>query len=1330
MNNTDCLLGSNFQKIRNINSINSIKIGLASPSKMRSWSFGEVKNSGTINYRTHKPEEGGLFCCRIFGPIKDFVCLCGKYKQLKHRGIVCEKCNVEITLASARRERMAHIELAAPAFHIWFLKSSAHAISLLLDLSAKDIERILYFEAYVVIDPGSSKLKIGSTLSKEDLMERRDQFGPGLETGEGAEAIKKLLERISIKDEIDGLRSNLRCSKKSNPRLVEKLRSLESMQRSEIEPVWMVLEVLPVLPPELRPIVPLEGGRFFSSDLNDLYRKIINRNNRLKRLIDLKAPQSLIQNEKRLLQEAVDSLIDNGRRKKPTTGFNNRPLKSLSEMLRGKTGRFRLNLLGKRVDYSGRSVITVGPKLRMHQCGIPKTMALELFKPFVIGELRRRKLVRSSSDAVKRMTSKDPIVWDALAAVVGKHPILLNRAPTLHRASIQAFEPLLVEGNAIQLNPLVCSAFNADFDGDQMAVHIPLCTEAQLEARVLMLPTNNLLCLSNGLPSTAPSQEAVLGLYFLTQDKNLASRCFNIRDVKEVWSFYNDDMVRLNDLVRVKILETIKLRGVLKKLSITYRTTVGRALLAVMMPNGLSFNVLNCTLSKKKIIEVIHLSITRCGLRPSVRFIEQLTFYGFKFATRAGMSLCSKDFEAPLSKGSIISNAWRSVELYNALSKSGKLLEHERYTRIIETWSIASECIRVEMMHALHNNLLKSINNHSITNPVCMILDSSARGSLDQIKQISGTRGLMTRPDGSIMEVPITANFVEGLNTLQYFISAHGARKGLADTALKTANSGYLTRRLIDVAQDVVVTESDCHTTSGLEVRRMTAERNPSALSLKDCMGRYLAKRAVCGPTTFQPGTFISDGVLEELGRESTVSFSIRSPITCEATRGVCAICYGIDLNRNQLVDVGEAVGVIAAQSIGEPGTQLTMRTFHIGGTATYNTSCTARTRRAGSVLFSSSLKMVNNHLSKKIVVSRTGRIMLLNKHNMIIEEFNVPYGSLLFCSNFESVEQNRTLFSWNQFNEPIISEVSGVVKIVRPKHKDQEKAKGPKVRSNERTVIKIFQSNKLCARFPLTTNTIIVVSTDQYVLVGQVLAYVPFDLGKNKDITGGLLKVADVFEARSFRNHKILADADGTVSLRRGGGNLLVIKTKGHSEHRTIIPTDSRLLVRDNQHVKKGEALTAGEDNVHEILRLCGVGALLDYIISEVRAIYSSQNVEINSKHIEIIIRQMLRFVRIKERGNTKFYAGEKVGKLEALLENRKMAALNKLPATYEDILFGLTKAALSAQSFISAASFQETTKVLAKAASLGQRDMLCGLKENIIVGRMVPAGTGFMHR
>ena len=1352
-----------------IEEFDAIRIGLASPEMIRSWSFGEVKKPETINYRTFKPERDGLFCAKIFGPVKDYECLCGKYKRLKHRGVICEKCGVEVALAKVRRERMAHIELASPVAHIWFLKSLPSRIGLLMDMTLRDIERVLYFESYVVIDPGMTTLEKGQLLNDEQYFEALEEFGDDFDARMGAEAVRELLHAIDLDHEIGRLREEIpqTNSETKIKKLSKRLKLMEAFKDSGNLPEWMVLTVLPVLPPDLRPLVPLDGGRFATSDLNDLYRRVINRNNRLKRLLDLSAPDIIVRNEKRMLQEAVDALLDNGRRGRAITGSNKRPLKSLADMIKGKQGRFRQNLLGKRVDYSGRSVITVGPTLRLHQCGLPKKMALELFKPFIFGKLEARGLATTIKAAKKMVERELPEVWDVLAEVIREHPVLLNRAPTLHRLGIQAFEPVLIEGKAIQLHPLVCAAYNADFDGDQMAVHVPLTLEAQLEARALMMSTNNILSPANGEPIIVPSQDVVLGLYYMTRSlENKKGEGMAFANIAEVKRAYDNRVVELHARVKVRITEVVTDEdGVKQNKTSIVDTTIGRALLAEILPEGLPFALANTELTKKNISRLINSSYRQLGLKDTVVFADKLMYTGFAYATRAGVSIGIDDMLIPDEKKGILTEAEAEVLEIQEQYQSGLVTAGERYNKVVDIWSRTNERIAKAMMDTIGTEKVVNAKGETIDqksmNSLYIMADSGARGSQAQIRQLAGMRGLMARPDGSIIETPIKANFREGLNVQEYFNSTHGARKGLADTALKTANSGYLTRRLVDVAQDVVITEVDCGTTEGL-IMTPIVEGGDVVEPLKDrVLGRVVAEDVFLPGNDEDPivtrNTLLDEAWVAKLEDAGVQSIKVRSTISCESAFGVCGRCYGRDLARGHLVNIGEAVGVIAAQSIGEPGTQLTMRTFHIGGAASRAAAVDNITvKTTGSVKFSN-LKSVEHANGSLVAVSRSGEISVLDAHGRERERYKLPYGATITSKDGDAIKAGQTVANWDPHNHPIVSEVAGFIRFIdfvdgiTVIEKTDEltglasrEITDPKRRGTQakdlRPIVRIVDAKgndlsipgtDLPAQYLLPPRSIVNLQDGAPVGVGDVVAKIPQEASKTRDITGGLPRVADLFEARKPKDPAVLAERSGIISFGKDtkGKQRLIIKDTDGSEHEELIPKYRQVIVFEGEHVTKGETIVDGEPSPQDILRLLGVEPLAAYLVKEIQDVYRLQGVKINDKHIEVITRQMLRKVEITDQGSSKFLNGEQVERQRVIEENARLSTRNELPAHFDPVLLGITKASLATESFISAASFQETTRVLTEAAVRGTSDNLRGLKENVIVGRLIPAGTGLAY-
>ena len=1347
----------------------AIKIGIASPETIRSWSYGEVKKPETINYRTFKPERDGLFCAKIFGPVKDYECLCGKYKRLKFKGVTCEKCGVEVTLTKVRRERMGHIELAAPVAHIWFLKSLPSRLGMVLDMTLRDIERVLYFEAFVVTDPGLTSLQRRQLLTEEDYYAKLEEYGEEFDAYMGAEGVRELLRSLNVEQEIENLRQELQSTSSDTKikKLAKRLKVLEAFQRSGMKLEWMIMDVLPVLPPDLRPLVPLDGGRFATSDLNDLYRRVINRNNRLKRLLELRAPDIIVRNEKRMLQEAVDSLLDNGRRGKAMTGASKRPLKSLSDMIKGKSGRFRQNLLGKRVDYSGRSVITVGPYLRLHQCGLPKKMALELFKPFIFHKLEQRGLATTVKAAKKLVEQEVPEVWDILEEVIREHPILLNRAPTLHRLGIQAFEPILIEGKAIQLHPLVCAAFNADFDGDQMAVHVPLSLEAQMEARTLMLASNNVLAPANGEPIIVPSQDIVLGLYYMTRDKiNAKGEGTLFADVKEVHRAYHTKQVELGTKITVRLREWVKNdAGEFEPVINRYNTTVGRALLSEILPKGLPFSYIDKALKKKAISQLINASFRLCGLRDTVIFADHLMYTGFALAAKGGISICVDDMEIPKEKAALLAEANAEVKEIEDQYRQGLVTNGERYNKVVDIWGRAGDKIAKAMMDNLSVQKVidregKEVNQESF-NSIYMMADSGARGSAAQIKQLSGMRGLMAKPDGSIIETPITANFREGLTVLQYFIATHGARKGLADTALKTANSGYLTRRLVDVTQDLVVVEDDCGTEEGFNMKAVV-QGGDIVEALRDrILGRVTASDVIdpnTGSTLIEAGTLLDEKLVDLIDESGVDEVKVRTPITCQTRYGLCAKCYGRDLARGKLVNAGEAVGVIAAQSIGEPGTQLTMRTFHIGGAASRAAAASqVEAKSNGTARFGSQMRYIANNKGELIVIGRSCEIMILDAAGRERELHKIPYGATLKVTDGEELKAGTTLATWDPHTHPMITEHAGRVEFENVEEgvtvtRQVDDVTGlstlvvidGKRRGTTskllRPTVKLLDENGEPVMIPGTetpvsmafqVGAIIQVREGQEIGKGDVLARIPQASTKTRDITGGLPRVAELFEARVPKDAGMLAEVTGTVSFGKEtkGKQRLVITDLDGVAYETLISKEKQLLVHDGQVVNRGETVVDGAVDPHDILRLKGIEELTRYIVQEVQEVYRLQGVKISDKHIEVIIRQMLRRVNIVDAGDTNFITGEQVERAEVMIANEQAIAAGKEPARFENVLLGITKASLSTDSFISAASFQETTRVLTEAAIMGRKDDLRGLKENVIVGRLIPAGTGLSY-
>ncbi len=1345
-----------------------IKIQMASPEQIRSWSYGEIKKPETINYRTFKPERDGLFCARIFGPIKDYECLCGKYKRMKFRGIICEKCGVEVTLAKVRRERMGHIELASPVAHIWFLKSLPSRIGLMVDLTLKELEKILYFESYVVLEPGLTDLKQHQLLTEDQLLSKQDEFGDdAFKAGIGAEAIKGILHAIDIDADKVELRAELKAttSEAKRKKLVKRLKLIEAFGESGAKPDWMILDVVPVIPPELRPLVPLDGGRFATSDLNDLYRRVINRNNRLKRLIELRAPDIIVRNEKRMLQESVDALFDNGRRGRAITGANKRPLKSLSDMLKGKQGRFRQNLLGKRVDYSGRSVIVVGPELKLHQCGLPKKMALELFKPFIYSKLEKYGHA-TTIKAAKRMVEKErPEVWDILEEVIREHPVMLNRAPTLHRLGIQAFEPVLIEGKAIQLHPLVCTAFNADFDGDQMAVHVPLSLEAQLEARVLMMSTNNILSPANGKPIIVPSQDIVLGLYYLSLetpefreapdaavydgDTLVKAGPTAFGNVGEIEFALNAKAIKLHDKIRARY-ETVDAAG--KKVRQIVVTTPGRMLMAQILPRNpnVPFSLINRTLTKKNVSDVIDAVYRHCGQKECVIFADRMMGLGFGQAAKAGLSFGKDDLIIPESKPELILKTQNEVKEFEQQYQDGLITAGERYNKVVDAWSRCTDEVAGAMM--------KEISKQEVgvqTNSVWMMSHSGARGSPAQMRQLAGMRGLMAKPSGEIIEQPIIANFKEGLSVLEYFNSTHGARKGLADTALKTANSGYLTRRLVDVAQDCIIVENDCGTQRGLTVRAVMDGGEVVAGLSERTLGRTTAEDLmdpVSGAVILAANTLIEEPEADLIESSGVESVKIRSVLTCESRVGVCGMCYGRDLARGTPVNIGEAVGVIAAQSIGEPGTQLTMRTFHIGGAAQRGAEVSSVEASHDGTLTVNNRNVVQNSAGVPVVMSRNCEMVLHDEKGRERARFRVPYGARLLVDEGAAVKRNDKLAEWDPYTLPIITEragsveyldlldgvtivervdeVTGLTSKVVVDYKQSSKADlRPRLQLKDEKgeVIKLGTGAE--ARYFLNPDSILSVENGATVAAGDVLARIPREGSKTRDITGGLPRVAELFEARRPKDHAIIAEMDGRVEFGKdykAKRRIVVKNDEAGEESEYLVPKGKHVSVQEGDFVRRGDPLVDGPRVPHDILKVLGVEALSDYLVNEIQDVYRLQGVKINDKHIEVIVRQMLQKMEIMEPGDTTYLIGEQVDRLEFEAENEKRLNVDEKPAVGMPVLQGITKASLQTHSFISAASFQETTRVLTEAATAGKVDNLLGLKENVIVGRLIPAGTG----
>ncbi len=1344
-----------FGQVTGPQSFDQIRISIASPDRIRAWTFGEIKKPETINYRTFKPERDGLFCARIFGPIKDYECLCGKYKRMKYRGIICEKCGVEVTLSKVRRDRMGHIELASPVAHIWFLKSLPSRIGLLLDMTLKDLEKILYFESYVVVETGLTPLKLHQLLNEEEFVKSQEEFGEESFTASiGAEALKMMLTKINLEEQREQLRTDLRetTSEARRKKLVKRLKLIEAFIQSNSRPEWMILEVIPVIPPELRPLVPLDGGRFATSDLNDLYRRVINRNNRLKRLIELRAPDIIVRNEKRMLQEAVDALFDNGRRGRIITGANKRPLKSLSDMLKGKQGRFRQNLLGKRVDYSGRSVIVVGPELKLHQCGLPKKMALELFKPFIYAKLELYGLA-STIKAAKRMVEKErPEVWDILEEVIREHPVLLNRAPTLHRLGIQAFEPTLIEGKAIQLHPLVCTAFNADFDGDQMAVHVPLSLEAQLEARVLMMSTNNILSPANGKPIIVPSQDIILGLYYITLERpGEKGEGMAFRNLGEIEQALDSGAVSLHAKVTAR-LNTVDRKGQ----SVVQRvvTTPGRMLLSEILPRhrNITFDLMNRLLTKKEISNVIDQVYRHCGQKETVIFCDRLMSIGFQQACKAGISFGKDDLIIPHAKEKLVNTAQKEVKEYEQQYLDGLITQGEKYNKVVDVWSSCTEKVAEEMM-----KVIRSAKPGEPINSVWMMADSGARGSAAQIKQLAGMRGLMAKPSGEIIETPIISNFKEGLTVLEYFNSTHGARKGLADTALKTANSGYLTRRLVDVAQDAIITEEDCGTTNGLTMHAVVDGGEVIAPLADRILGRTTAVDVVDplkGNVLIKAGELIDEEAVERIDRSGINSVVIRSVLTCETRVGLCGKCYGRDLARGTVVNIGEAVGVIAAQSIGEPGTQLTMRTFHIGGAVQRGAEQSSIEAAFDAKVRIKNRNVVINSTGVPVVMGRNCELALLDEAGREKARHRVPYGAKLLADEGKMVTKGQKLAEWDPYTIPIITEKNGIANYVdliegismrevineatgissnvvidwkqQPRGNDLK----PRITLRDAKGNVLSLANGLEARYFMSVDTILSVDNGAEVKAGDVLARIPRESSKTRDITGGLPRVAELFEARRPKDFAIISEMDGRVEFGKDYKTkrriLVVPSEEGAEPVEYLIPKGKHISVQEGDFVLKGDLLMDGNPVPHDILRILGVEALASYLINEIQEVYRLQGVRINDKHIEVIVRQMLQKVEIEDAGDTTFLSGEQVDRSEFDEENAKVEAEGLRPAKAHPVLQGITKASLQTNSFISAASFQETTRVLTEAAVSGRIDVLSGLKENVIVGRLIPAGTG----
>ncbi len=1342
-------LSNIFNQNLGVQNFNSLKISIASPEDIRSWSFGEIKKPETINYRTFKPEKDGLFCSRIFGPVKDYECLCGKYKRMKFRGIICEKCGVEVTLSKVRRDRMGHIELAAPVSHIWFMKSLPSRIATLLDMTIKNLEKVLYFEQFIVVEPGLTDLKKGEIISEEQFIDYQDEYGEDSFTAAiGAEAIEQMLLNIDLEADYKQMKIDLSETKSElkKTKITKRLKLIESFIVSKNKPEWMILRVLPVIPPELRPLVPLDGGRFATSDLNDLYRRVINRNNRLKRLIDLRAPDIIIRNEKRMLQESVDALFDNGRRGRVITSTNKRPLKSLSDMLKGKQGRFRQNLLGKRVDYSGRSVIVVGPNLKLHQCGIPKKMALELFKPFIFHKLDIYGWANTIKAAKKLVEKEDPRVWDILEEVIREHPVLLNRAPTLHRLGIQAFEPMLIEGKSIQLHPLVCTAFNADFDGDQMAVHVPLSLEAQLEARVLMMSTNNILSPSSGKPIIVPSQDIVLGIYYLSIEReNQKGQGRYFIDLNEILKALENKDISLHTKIHTRVKDV---DGSYSKVE----TTPGRMILGDKLPinKQIKFDMVNKVLTKKEVSNIIDTVYRFCGQKETVIFADHFMQIGFKYAAIAGISFGKDDLIIPSDKQNLLNTTQTKVQEYESQYQDGLITQGEKYNKVVDAWSECTNKVADKMLEVISNP-----SDDQPINSVYMMAHSGARGSAAQLKQLSGMRGLMAKPSGEIIENPIKSNFKEGLSVLEYFTSTHGARKGLADTALKTASSGYLTRRLVDVAQDAVIREDDCKTVNGVLVEEIIESGNITSPLSERILGRTPVKDIVDQneTTIVHAGDIISEQHLENITKSGIRSLKIRSVLTCETEDGICAKCYGRDLARGTSVNIGEAVGIIAAQSIGEPGTQLTMRTFHIGGAASSSVEQSNAIAPIDGEIKLENVKIIKDKYNSKIVLSRNAKIKIINNNE---EKFssNIPFGARILVEDNDKVKINQTLADWDPYTLPIISEKNGYVKYIDLKQgvsfresiddttgisskividwSQNLKSKNFKPAINiQDSISNTDEDDVNFLNYPMSIDTILSVEDGQEVFAGQVLARIPKESSKTKDITGGLPRVAELFEARKPKDPAIMSEIDGKISFGKDYKNKrrVIITSLDESESfELLIPRSKYLNVQEGDFVKKGDILVEGTPVPHDILRILGVEELARYLVREVQAVYKLQGVYINDKHIETIARQMLQKVLIKNPGDSNLITGEQIQRRDVLKLNKLLEADGKELVKFEPVLLGITKASLQTNSFISAASFQETTKVLTDAATLGKVDTLNGLKENVIVGRLIPAGTGKM--
>jgi DNA-directed RNA polymerase subunit beta' len=1330
--------------------LKAIQISIASPEKIREWSYGEVKKPETINYRTFKPERDGLFCAKIFGPVKDYECNCGKYKRMKHRGIVCEKCGVEVIASKVRRERMGHIELAAPVAHIWFLKTLPSKIGTLLDITMADLEKVLYFDSYIVLDPGDTSLKKLQVLGEDQYLQVLDHYGEDAVTvGMGAETIRKLLEAINLEELRATLReeSSTTRSQTKKKKITKRLKIVEAFIDSGNKPEWMIMEVIPVIPPELRPLVPLDGGRFATSDLNDLYRRVINRNNRLKRLLELGAPDIIIRNEKRMLQEAVDALFDNGRRGRAITGTNGRPLKSLSDMIKGKQGRFRQNLLGKRVDYSGRSVIVVGPHLKLHQCGLPKKMALELFKPFIYAELEKREIATTIKSAKKMVEREDLVVWDILEDVVREYPILLNRAPTLHRLGIQAFEPLLVEGKAIQLHPLVCAAYNADFDGDQMAVHVPLSVEAQIECRVLMMSSNNILSPANGSPVINPSQDIVLGLYYLTTARSFEKgEGMIFTEAWEVIAAHNSGHLGLH--ARIKCRVNGKLID----------TTCGRIIVGELLPEGLDFENVNLVLNKKNIGRLVAMAYRTAGTKATVILCDRIKGLGYEYATKAGVTIGVKDLKIPDNKPKLIEAAQKEVEDIESQYREGIITRTEKYNKVVDVWTKTTNEVSLQMMVEISKDTVIDAKTgeaevNASFNPIYMMATSGARGNQDQMRQLAGMRGLMAKPSGEIIETPITASFREGLSVLQYFNSTHGARKGLADTALKTANSGYLTRRLVDVVQDVTVSEIDCGTVDGLELTHYIKDGEIKQRLAERVLGRvtmFPVYDEDTGELIVEGNTLIDEAIAEKIDQSGISSMTIRSGLTCKSPVGVCARCYGRDLARGHIVNVGETVGIIAAQSIGEPGTQLTMRTFHIGGTASKEIEqSSVEAQHNGRIVFSR-MRNVTNAEGQTMVLGKSCQVHVVDEQGREREKYTLPSGARLLVKEGQDIRKGQAIAEWDPFNEPFIADVDGIVQF-----KDIIEGKTYQERVDDLTqratytIIEYRTTNfkpqlsivdekghpvmrpggTLKAEFPMPVGAILMVKEGDMIKAGDIVARRPRESSKTKDIVGGLPRVAELFEVRKPKDQAVVSEIDGMVNFgqeSKGKRKILVVPETGESKE-YLIPKGKHITVQEGDFVEAGDMLTEGYPELHDILKIKGEKYLARYLVEEIQNVYRVQSVNINDKHIEIIVRQMLKKVSIIDPGDTGFLIGEQVDKVRFMEENSAVIAKGGAPATAETLVLGITQASLSTDSFISAASFQETTKVLTEAALSGKSDSLRGLKENVIVGRLIPAGTGY---